>query len=91
MTNCQPDEGPKMQCPKCGRPNPVSMIYCDNEDCIAELHPGRATCMWCLTSLPANSKFCRECGRAMGKDERVQFTIRRILKKIKWALVGRPD
>ncbi len=90
MTNSQPDNDPKMPCPRCGRPNPVSMIYCDNEDCIAELHPEKATCIWCLARLPGNSKFCRECGRATGREGRAHFAISRIVKKIKEAFSGRP-
>ena len=88
----QPDNDPKMPCPKCGRPNSVSMVYCDNENCIAELHPKKATCMWCLASLPGNSKFCRECGRATGREERAPSSIIRIVEKIKRAFAGsRPD
>ena len=56
-----------MPCPKCGRPNPVSMIYCEDETCTAELHPGKETCRKCRASLPGNAKFCRDCGQATRK------------------------
>ena len=90
MTDSQPDDDPKMPCPKCGRPNPVSMVYCDNENCIAELHPEKTTCMWCLASLPGNAKFCRECGRATEGGGRTPSTISGIVEKIKKAFSGRP-
>ena len=89
MANNQPDNDPEMPCPRCGRPNPVSMVYCDNENCIAELHPGKETCRKCQASLPGNSKFCRECGRATGRDRHVHFAIIRIVEKIKGAFSGR--
>ena len=79
-----------MPCPICGRPNPVSLVYCENEDCIAELHPGEAACRICLAIIPGNSKFCRECGRATAREEREPSAISRIVEKIKGAFSGGP-
>ena len=90
MTNNKLDNNPKMPCPSCSRPNPVSLIYCENEDCIAELHPGTATCGACLASIPGNSKFCRECSQATGTEERAPSAISGIVEKIKKAFSGRP-
>ena len=89
QTNSKTNNDPKMPCPTCGRPNPVSLIYCENEDCIAELHPGEAACRICLAIIPGNSKFCRECGRATGKQERAPSAISGIVEKIKGTFPGR--
>ena len=82
-----------MPCPRCRRLNQVSLIYCESEDCAAELHPGKETCGKCQASLPGNSKFCRDCGQATERRERTPSAISRIVSKtlrktrdnLKWA------
>ncbi len=58
------EEDLTIQCPRCRRPNPVELIYCADPDCIAVLHPGRATCGGCRVAIPVNASFCPECGQA---------------------------
>lgn len=53
-----------INCPRCHTPNPSALIYCDDENCAAILHPGRITCEVCHAAIPVNTRFCPECGRA---------------------------
>ena len=46
QTNSKTNNDPKMPCPICGRPNPVSLIYCENEDCIADVNGGEMLGHW---------------------------------------------
>lgn len=50
-------------CSQCSRANLSDLIYCDNEECAAELHPGSRFCAYCGLTNPVNAKYCPECGR----------------------------
>ena len=53
-----------LTCSGCGQNNPDDLIFCENTDCIAVLHPGRKVCVGCGTQIASNANFCLECGRA---------------------------
>ena len=62
ITSALPQPAQVIQCPRCKQSNPMELIYCANESCIAVIHPGRQICNACQSSIPVNAFFCRECG-----------------------------
>ena len=49
-------------CPRCSRSNPDDYHYCDDDGCIAPLHPGTRFCDQCGKALLVNANFCITCG-----------------------------
>ena len=52
-------------CRKCSRSNPSELVYCDDESCYAELHPGYRSCANCRQAVPVKGNYCPECGSAL--------------------------
>ncbi len=52
--------GDTLRCPRCGRPNSSTEIYC--QQC-GTLLSGKQTCRHCGRSIPAKTRFCPKCGR----------------------------
>ncbi len=53
------------RCPECNRFNWGKLIYCDNEECAAELKPEYQTCAFCDQETPVNARYCPDCGRRL--------------------------
>ena len=49
-------------CPLCKRENLGTSIYCENVQCLAELHSGQRSCRQCKQSIPARGNYCPQCG-----------------------------
>jgi serine/threonine protein kinase len=50
-------------CPKCGKKNKRSNIYCENEGCAFILCSSSRRCQSCSEFIPFNARFCPECGK----------------------------
>ena len=53
-----------LTCRGCGQSSPADLIFCENAECIAVLHPGRKFCAGCGTQIASNAIYCLECGHA---------------------------
>ena len=52
-----------LTCRGCGQSSPADLIFCENAECIAVLHPGSKFCAGCGTQIASNAIYCLECGR----------------------------
>ena len=53
-----------LTCRGCGQSSPADLIFCENAECIAVLHPVSKFCAGCGTQIASNAVYCLECGRA---------------------------
>ena len=56
-----------VKCPKCGRNNDQGLIYCVDHACTAPLSASVKACS-CKTSIPANARYCPQCGRSQASS-----------------------
>lgn len=59
----QPSAPAAIPCPRCRKPNLDDLIYCDDAECVAVLHPGNRFCSQCGLGIPVNALYCPDCGK----------------------------
>ena len=58
-----PQQSPTtVRCPRCGKENMANLVYCIAEECLVQLHQGRAQCRKCGVIRPMKAAYCPWCG-----------------------------